>query len=45
MAKAKKATKTRLDKKCWKGYKKAGTQISYGSGTPTRTNKCVKKKK
>lgn len=42
---SKKAPKTRLDSKCWKGYKKSGTKISYGSGTPTRTNKCVKKKK
>ena len=38
---AKKATKTRLDKSCWKGYKKSGTKVKGG----TRVNNCVKIKK
>ena len=48
MAKEQKATKTRIDKKCWKGYRpdpNKKTKISYGSGTPTRTNNCIKIKK
>jgi len=40
-AKKSKATKTRLDPSCWKGYKKSGTQVKGG----TRVNKCVKIKK
>jgi len=36
-----KKIKQRLDPKCWKGYRKAGTKIK-GS---TRVNKCVKVKK
>jgi hypothetical protein len=36
----KKATKQRLDPKCWKGYKKSGTKVKSG----TRVNNCVKKK-
>ena len=39
--KKKKATKTRLDPKCWKGYKKSGTKVKGG----TRVNNCVKIKK
>jgi hypothetical protein len=35
--------KQRLDKSCWKGYKKSGTKVSSGSGTKTRVNNCVKK--
>ena len=38
--KKKPATKTRLDKSCWKGYKKQGTKVKGG----TRVNNCVKKK-
>ncbi len=33
-----KATKQRLDKKCWKGYKKQGTKVKGG----VRVNNCVK---
>lgn len=40
MAGKQKATKTRLDKSCWKGYKKSGTKVKGG----TRVNNCVKKK-
>lgn len=38
------ATKQRLDPKCWKGYKKAGTKVkSQGKGKPkVRVNKCIK---
>jgi hypothetical protein len=39
--KKKKATKTRLDPSCWKGYKKSGTKVKGG----TRVNNCVKIKK
>ena len=39
--KKKPATKTRLDKSCWKGYKKQGTKVKGG----TRVNNCVKKSK
>ena len=39
-AKKKPATKQRLDKSCWKGYKKSGTKVKGG----TRVNNCVKKK-
>ena len=41
MAKKKKATSTRLDPKCWSGYKKSGTKVKGG----TRVNNCVKIKK
>ena len=41
MAAKKKATSTRLDPKCWKGYKKAGTKVKGG----VRVNNCVKAKK
>ena len=41
MAKKKKATKTRLDPSCWKGYKEYGTRVKGG----TRVNNCVKIKK
>lgn len=34
----KKKIKQRLDPKCWKGYRKAGTKIKGG----VRVNKCVK---
>tara|TARA_B100000900_G_scaffold296187_1_gene254747 strand:+ start:623 stop:799 length:177 start_codon:yes stop_codon:yes gene_type:complete len=37
----KKATKTRLDPSCWKGYRKSGTKVKGG----TRVNNCVKIKK
>jgi len=30
--------KRRLDPKCWKGYRKAGTKLKNG----VRVNKCVK---
>jgi len=36
-----KATSTRLDPSCWKGYKKQGTKVK-GS---TRVNNCVKSSK
>lgn len=36
-----KATKQRLDPKCWSGYRKAGTKVKGG----IRVNKCVKVKK
>lgn len=39
--KKKKATKTRLDSSCWKGYRKSGTKVKGG----TRVNNCVKSKK
>jgi hypothetical protein len=39
--KKKPATKQRLDKSCWKGYKKQGTKVKGG----TRVNNCVKAKK
>ena len=39
--KKQKATKTRLDPSCWKGYKKSGTKVKGG----TRVNNCVKAKK
>ena len=32
--------KQRLDPKCWKGYRKAGTKLKGG----VRVNKCVKSK-
>jgi hypothetical protein len=32
--------KRRLDPKCWKGYRKAGTKLKGG----VRVNKCVKTK-
>jgi len=41
VAARKKATKTRLDPSCWKGYKKSGTKVKGG----TRVNNCVKAKK
>lgn len=41
MDKKKKATSTRLDAKCWSGYKKQGTKVK-GS---TRVNNCVKSSK
>jgi len=41
VAARKKATKTRLDPSCWKGYKKSGTKVKGG----TRVNNCVKVKK
>jgi len=41
MAAKKKATKQRLDKSCWKGYKKQGTKVKGG----TRVNNCVKSSK
>jgi hypothetical protein len=37
---AEKEEKRRLDSKCWKGYRKAGTKLKDG----TRVNKCVKVK-
>jgi len=37
--KKKPQTKQRLDKSCWKGYKKKGTKLKAG----TRVNNCVKK--
>jgi hypothetical protein len=36
-----KKEKRRLDPKCWKGYRRAGTKLKDG----TRVNKCVKVKK
>ena len=33
-----KEEKRRLDSKCWKGYRKAGTKLKGG----TRVNKCIK---
>ena len=36
-----KATSTRLDASCWKGYRKQGTKVKGG----TRVNNCVKIKK
>jgi hypothetical protein len=36
-----KEEKRRLDPKCWKGYRKAGTKLK----DDTRVNKCVKVKK
>jgi len=39
--KKKKAKRTRLDPKCWSGYKKSGTKVKGG----TRVNNCVKIKK
>jgi hypothetical protein len=33
-----KKEKRRLDKKCWKGYRKAGTKLKDG----VRVNNCVK---
>jgi hypothetical protein len=36
-----KKEKRRLDPKCWKGYRKAGTKLKDG----TRVNKCIKVKK
>jgi hypothetical protein len=33
--------KRRIDSKCWKGYRKAGTRVKGG----VRVNKCVKVKK
>ena len=39
--KKKPETKQRLDKSCWKGYKKQGTKVKSG----TRVNNCVKSKK
>lgn len=36
-----KATSTRLDPSCWKGYRKQGTKVKGG----TRVNNCVKIKK
>lgn len=33
-----KKEKRRLDSKCWKGYRKAGTKLKDG----TRVNKCIK---
>jgi len=36
-----KKVKQRLDPKCWKGYRKAGTKVKGD----TRVNKCVKVKK
>jgi len=36
-----KATKQRLDKSCWKGYRKAGTKVKGG----IRVNNCVPTKK
>jgi hypothetical protein len=33
-----KEEKRRLDPKCWKGYRKAGTKLKDG----TRVNKCIK---
>ena len=41
MAAKKKATKTRLDPSCWKGYKKQGTKVKAGhaSTTVSRTKK------
>ena len=38
MAAKRKATKTRLDPSCWKGYKKKGTKVKGG----VRVNNCVK---
>ena len=32
-----KEKKRRLDSKCWKGYRKAGTKLKDG----TRVNKCI----
>ena len=39
--KKKPATKQRLDKSCWKGYKKQGTKVKGG----TRVNNRAKSKK
>jgi len=39
--KKKPETKQRLDKTCWKNYKKQGTKVKGG----TRVNNCVKSKK
>ena len=36
-----KEEKRRLDPKCWKGYRRAGTKLKDG----TRVNKCIKVKK
>lgn len=36
-----KATKQRLDPKCWKGYRKQGTKVKGG----VRVNNCVPIKK
>jgi len=36
-----KEEKRRLDPKCWKGYRRAGTKLKGD----TRVNKCVKVKK
>lgn len=33
--------KRRLDPKCWKGYRRAGTKVKSG----VRVNKCVKVRK
>lgn len=38
---AEKQTKQRLDKSCWKGYRKAGTKLKGG----VRVNNCVPVKK
>jgi len=34
--------KSLLSEKCWKGYKKAGTQKGTGKNAGKRVNKCVK---